>query len=155
MNPFIFSNEGVKSMYELLKNLIFFHPEITILGAITLIQITPIKINPWTAVCKFIKKLLIGDIETKLDGISDKVNTLEKRVKEERALQARTQILRFADELYNGDHHSKEYFDDVLDNIDMYEKYCKANPDFKNNKTVMSAGLIKDTYNKLFEQHKF
>lgn len=142
-------------MLEMIYNLFYHHPEITIIGAITLIQIVPIKINPWSSIGKFIKKLLVGNIESKLDDISNKVNDLDKEVREEKALQARTHILRFADELYNNKHHSKEYFDDVLSDIDMYEKYCEAHPDFKNNKTVMSSGLIKDTYSTLMEEHKF
>ena len=142
-------------MFETIFRFVSFHPEIAILGAITLIQIAPIKIDPWTAAAKAIKRLLVGDIEKKLDSISNKVDALEEQFNEEKALRARTHILRFADELYNKKEHSKEYFDDILDDIDMYDKYCDAHPKFKNNKTVMSAGLIKDTYEKLLAEHRF
>jgi len=132
------------------------HIEITIFGAITLIQVAPIKINPWSWIAKCIHGLLLGDIDRKLDSISNKVDRLEEQAQEDKALQARKHILRFADELYNGEKHSKEYFDDVLtDDIDNYEKYCESHPSFKNNKTVMSNQLIKDTYAKLMEEHKF
>lgn len=129
---------------------------ITLIGAVTLIQIAPIKINPWSWVARLIRGLLFSEIDKKLDQISNKVDSLEKQVKEEKAINARTHILRFADELYTGKKHSKEYFDDILtSDIDFYEKYCSENPSFRNNKTVMSTKLIKDTYNKLLEEHKF
>ena len=138
-------------IYEFLKA----HIEITLIGAITLIQIAPIKINPWSWIAKGIHGLLLGDIERKLDSISNKVDRLEEQAQEDKALQARTHILRFSDELYNGAKHSKEYFDDILSDVDKYEKYCESHPNFRNNKTVMSNHLIKDTYAKLMEEHKF
>ena len=141
--------------WETIIRFIGFHPEIAILGAITLIQIAPIKIDPWTALGKAFKKLLVGDIEKKLDNLTAKVDTLEAQFDEEKALRARTHIIRFADELYNGKHHEKEYFDNILDDISMYDKYCNVHPKFKNNRTVISAGIINETYNKLFKEHKF
>ena len=138
-------------VYEFLKA----HIEITLIGAITLIQIAPIKINPWSWIAKGIHGLLLGDIDRKLDSISNKVDRLEEQAQEDKALQARTHILRFSDELYNGAKHSKEYFDDILSDVDKYEKYCESHPNFRNNKTVMSNQLIKDTYAKLMEEHKF
>lgn len=141
--------------WETIIRFIGFHPEIAILGAITLIQIAPIKIDPWTALAKAFKKLLVGDIEKKLDNLTSKVETLESQFNEEKALRARTHIIRFADELYNGKHHEKEYFDNILDDISMYDKYCSEHPKFKNNRTVISAGIINEAYNKLFKEHKF
>ncbi len=142
-------------MLEQIWRFISFHPEITLIGAITLIQVTPIKLNPWSAIAKAFRKLLMGTIESKLSAIEATVSKLESRMQEEGALQARTHILRFADELYDGKHHSKEYFDDILEDIDKYEKYCEAHKEFKNNKTVMSISLIKSTYRVLIEEHKF
>lgn len=131
------------------------HLGLTLIGAFTLIQVAPIKINPWSWLAKLVHGFLFAEIDKKLDAISSKVDKLEEQANEDKALQARTRILRFADELYNGVKHSKEYFDDVLSSVDRYEKYCNENPSFQNNKTVMSTKLIKDTYNKLLEEHKF
>lgn len=142
-------------MLEAIWNFICFHPEVTVLGAITLIQVAPIKIDPWSGLAKVIKKWLVGGIEEKINEINKKVDSLERNASEEKAVQARTHILRFADELYEGKHHSKEYFDDMLDDIDMYEKYCKKHADFANNKTVMSIKRIKDIYAQLMESHEF
>lgn len=142
-------------MMDWLINFVAFHPEITIVGAITIIQIAPIKFDPWGMIARAIKKFLVGEIGAKVDALSDKVDGLDSEVKENKALSARAHILRFADELYNKKEHSKEYFDEILDDIDKYEKYCMAHPNFKNNKTVLSTNLIKSTYDKLIKEHKF
>ena len=132
------------------------NPGFTLIGAFTLIQIVPIKINPWSWVAKVIHKWLFGEIDRKLDAISDKVDKLERQAEEKDAVQARTHILRFADELYNNIDHSKEYFDDIITmDIDGYENYCKEHEKFRNGKTTASIQLIKDTYARLLAEHKF
>lgn len=145
----------MSEMWETILSLLRENLSITIIGAITLIQVAPIKVNPWSWLAKLIHGFLFADIDKKLDSISDKVDKLERQACEDKALQARTHILRFSDELYNGEKHSKEYFDDILSDVDRYEKYCEETPSFRNNRTVMSTQLIKDTYAKLMEEHKF
>jgi len=132
------------------------HPEFTLVGAITLIQIAPIKIDPWTHLARWFKKILIGDINDKLDDISKKQNELEEQFKEGEAKTARIHILRFADELYTRQiKHSKDYFDDILDDIKDYELYCDSHKKFKNGKTEMAVTLIKKTYDELYNEHSF
>ena len=145
----------VSEMWKELLAFVRFHPEVTVIGAFTIIQIAPIKVNPWSWVAGLIHRFLFGKIDEKLDAISGKVDKLEEQANEDKALQARTHILRFADELYNHIDHSKEYFDDILGDVDRYEKYCDEHPNFRNNKTVMSTQRIKDVYNKLLDEHRF
>ena len=83
-----------------------------------------------------------------MDGIRD-------IIEEREAVLARTHILRFNGELLASQKHSKEYFDQTLEDIDRYDKYCDAHPAFKNSRTVISAQNIKDTYNGLLKEHKF
>ncbi len=142
-------------MWENIVHWLISNPMFTVVGAFTLIQIVPIKINPWSWVAKAAHGLLFGGIERKLDTISDKVDRLEEQYQEDKAGQSRNHILRFADELYNGERHSKEYFDEILADCDRYEKYCEQHPNYKNSKTVMSTKLIKETYDKLMAEHKF
>ena len=131
------------------------HYALTIIGAVTLVQIVPIKINPWTWLGKTVRHFLIGDIDNKLSEIKKKVDSIEDTIDEREAVLARTHILRFNDELYNGIHHSKEYFDQTIEDADRYDRYCDEHPRFKNSRTVMAAQNIKDTYKRFFEQHKF
>lgn len=142
-------------MWETIRRFLIDNPGLTVIGAVTLIQIAPIKIDPWSSLLKWIRKALIGDIDKKLDNIAHKVDRLEEQSKEDKALLARTHILRFADEVYQSEKHSKDYFDDILADIDSYEKYCEAHPEFRNNRTTMSAERIRDIYAHLMETHGF
>lgn len=82
----------------------------------------------------------------KLDSISKAVDD-QKKATEERFIRLdRSAIIKFADEISRKLEHSSEAFDDILEAIDRYDKYCKAHDDFKNSKTTISAKLIKDTY---------
>lgn len=132
-----------------------FHPEITVLGAITLIQIAPIKLNPWSALGGWIRNILLGRVYGKLDKIALKIDKIENTIEEREAVLARSHILRFNDEIYNDIKHSKEYFDQTLEDIDRYNAYCDAHPEFKNSRTVIASQHIRDIYEKLFNEHKF
>ena len=142
-------------MWELIWSFIKLHPEITVLGAVTLVQIAPIKINPWSWVGRTLRKVIIGDIDEKLREIVKKVDKIEDTINERDAVLARTHILRFNDELYNNVKHSRDYFLQTLEDIDNYEKYCEAHPDFKNSRTTMAEQNIKEVYQRLFAEHKF
>ena len=73
----------------------------------------------------------------------------------ERAITARSRIIRFNDELLNDTKHSKEMFDQVLADIDTYEKYCSDNPKFLNNKTGLSIQNIKKVYQRCEDDRSF
>jgi hypothetical protein len=89
-----------------------------------------------------------------ISEISEKVGKLEASIEKRDALQSRTHILRFRDELDNDIKHSGEYFLQVLDDIETYEKYCNANPDFANGRTKASSKIIRDEYERLSKEHK-
>ena len=65
----------------------------------------------------------IKDLTARVDGIGT-------RVDENAAVLARTHILRFNDELINNIEHSQEYFRQQLQDIDTYEAYCDAHPQY-------------------------
>ena len=137
-------------MWEWIK----FHPEIAIVGAITLIQIAPIKLDPWTMLAKWFRKVASGEIEQRLSSIEKKIDRVENTIEEREAVLARTHVLRFSDELHNGLYHSSEYFLQTIDDIAKYEKYCMAHPDFANGRTAVACEYIKTTYKRLYEEHK-
>ncbi|MBR2677139.1 MAG: hypothetical protein IKE28_09540 [Solobacterium sp.] len=82
-----------------------------------------------------------------------------KRLKEEEEQKeiqnARRRILRFNDELLNNVDHSKEYFDDVIDDATRYKNYCLEHPGFQNGKAVMAIKNIERVYQMCMEEHKF
>ena len=72
----------------------------------TLVQIAPIKINPWSAVARGIGKTMNKDmmdklesVETEVKDLKEKHDKLESRMDKDDADACRTRIIRFADEL--------------------------------------------------------
>ena len=121
----------------------------------TLIQISPIKINPWTALARAIGRAINGEVIEKVEKLENSVESLNNKVDEGGAKTARARILRFGDEIIHGVRHSKEHFDDILDDMTDYEHYCHEHPDFKNDKTGLTSALIKDTYKECLKKHDF
>lgn len=87
--------------------------------------------------------------------ILNEVKALREDFDREKAVSARSRILRFNDELLNEIRHSKETFDQVLGDIDSYERYCRDNPAFVNSKTEMSVAHIKRIYQQCEDERSF
>ena len=121
----------------------------------TVIQISPIKLDPWTALARAIGRAINKEVIEKVEKLEQDVGAINDKVDESGAKTARARILRFGDEIIHGVKHSKEHFDDVLDDITDYEKYCNDHPDFKNGKTGLTSALIKDTYKSCLKKHDF
>lgn len=51
----------------------------------------------------------------------------------------RVDILRFYDELIEQKKHGKEYFNEMIDVIAEYNKYCQSHPNFPNGKTTIAS----------------
>jgi len=135
----------------------------------TLVQIAPIKVNPWSAVGKVlgsigkaIGKALNGAVIEKLDKMEAiQAETRERldnhiRMDDERnADMHRASILRFNEELIGDLPHTEEHFNEVLHYIDCYERYCEAHPEYPNNRAVRAIRNIKRVYDERMEKHDF
>ena len=122
---------------------------------LTLVQIAPIKINPWTWLIHKFGDALSHNIIAKVDNLIKKVDLLEKDISQDRAQNARSRILRFGDELRLKQKHSKDMFDSTLIDIDIYEKYCTKHTEFANNVTLATIAIIKDTYQECLINNNF
>lgn len=91
----------------------------------------------------------------KLDEIQKKLEAHCKTDDERYTKQCRTRILRFNDEIIRGMHHTKEHFDDVLDDITEYSRYCETHKDFKNEKAVQAIANVTRTYQRCEEENSF
>lgn len=117
----------------------------------SLVEVSPIKINPWS----WIGKVLNKDILHKLEKVEKDVADVKREVGESSAVTSRYRILRFDDEILHDIKHSKEHFDQILLDIDVYEKFCEEHPDFKNNLAVMAIKHIKLIYEKCSRENSF
>lgn len=101
----------------------------------------------WTVIQFFIQRY------DNKKGMQKQIDKIYDRMDERDAIQARTHILRFNDELENGMKHSKDYFRQQIQDIDTYEEYCRTHPDFANGLTVMASKYIKSEYERQYQTH--
>ena len=135
----------------------------------TLLQISPIKINPWSWIGKLCGKLLkklgraingeviaeLGEVKTKLSALEQRDKAQDAERAEDKALDARRRILQFADEIRRKDRHSEEHFNNVFEDIHFYQNYCKTHENFENDRAKISIKIIESTYEKCSSDNDF
>jgi len=95
---------------------------------------------------------IISNRKKTQESISTLQKTLDNHIKEDEDDKARTsryRILRFYDEMCEGREHSESHFEDILDDIDAYERYCAKHTDFKNSRGQAAMAYIVEMYGKL------
>ena len=116
---------------------------------LTLVQLAPIKVNPWSWLAKSVGKAIgIAAVEKKLD---EHISTDDRRD----ADRHRMEILRFNNELLRSIDHTKEEFIEVLAEIDAYERFCEDHPDYPNNRAVLAIENIQENYKERLQKHDF
>ena len=90
-----------------------------------------------------------------MEKIENDVAEVKREVAESSAVTSRYRILRFDDEILHEIKHTKEHFDQILLDIDVYESFCEEHPDFKNNLAVMAIQHIKEVYTKCSQDKSF
>lgn len=102
--------------------------------------------------------LLIGrhdGVKKAIDDLADDVKELRADIGRGRAVGARIRIITASDEVVHGERHSKEWWDQILDDCTFYENYCSENPGFKNKKAEHATKHLNDTYIKVYEKNDF
>ena len=133
-----------------------------VLVLMTLVQIAPIKINPWSAIAKMIGRAINADVMSEIKEIKDtQKQTQEKltnhiRVDDDRNADShRQRILQFNNELLRDIPHTREDFIEILAEIDFYEKYCEEHKDYKNSRAVHAIANISRVYDDRLKKHDF
>lgn len=137
------------TILELIKQIAGNHPYAISAGVaiiLSLLEISKIKINPWS----WIGKIIGGFLGVK--AISEKLDALDKKVDENQATTIRVRILQFEDSLQDGKTRSKDSWNQVMDDIRRYEEYTETHPGFKNNITTASVNHITKVYAELLEK---
>lgn len=120
---------------------------------LTLIQIAPIKVNPWSWLAKNIGKAINADVLTEISDVKKQQKEteakLDKHIQDDDERDAnmhRQRILQFNMSLMRGEDFTHEYFTDMLLDIDEYERFCEGHPGYRNNRAVMAIANIKRVY---------
>ena len=85
-----------------------------VLVLLTLIQIAPIEVNPWSAIAAAIGRAINREVIARMEKLSDDVATIQRTMDERDAILCRSRILLFGDEILHEVRHSKEHFDQIL-----------------------------------------
>lgn len=131
-------------IFEWMKNNLM----LTIIGAVTLIQFTPIQINPWSWLLNQIKNGLgISDLQKEIDEI-------KKDARAERVDSWRWNILNYGNSCRNGVLHSKEEWEHTIDQIKKYESECAKN-NITNGVIEEETKYLRDLYRERLERNDF
>lgn len=133
-----------------------------LLVLLTLIQISPIKIDPWSAIARAIGRALNKDVLDRLETLEDEQREIKAEVSAQKELSDkreadgwRADILRFNMELVKHTKHTREDYIEILDIIDKYENYCETHKDYENNRAVHAIANIERCYDDRLKNDDF
>lgn len=129
---------------------------------LTLLQISPIKINPWSALARALGKALNKDVLDRLTTLESEQQEIKSELAAQKALSDkreadgwRADILRFNLELVERTRHTREDYIEMLDIIDKYEAYCDTHKDYENNRAVHAIANIERCYDDRLKNNDF
>lgn len=136
---------------------------------LTLVELAPIKINPWSKLAEKIGKAFnkpaldkIASVEQQLRETNEKLRETNEKLDGhiandalQKAEDARAVVLRFNNELLRNIPHTREEFFEVLQKIDIYEDYCDRHKDYENNRAVHAIANINRVYDERLAKHDF
>lgn len=119
-----------------------------------LIEITPIKLNPLTAILSWIGNRMNGKLISKVDNLEEKTDALEKKIDMNEIDRIRWEILNFANSCRNGHRHTKDEFEHI---IALHEKYntILEEHDMQNGLVTIEYGYIEDIYKHCLQKNSF
>ena len=130
--------------------------------ALSIIEITPIKINPWSSFMKWLGRKINEDVIIGLNVVKTTQAETQKRLdthistdEKREADHCRARILRFNNELLRDIPHTQEEFQDALKDIDEYERYCREHEDYANGRAIHAIANIGRVYDERMKKHDF
>ena len=113
---------------------------------LSLIQISPLKLNPWDKLLAWLGRKLNGATIKKLEE-------LQKQVRDMWINTHRQSILTFARECRADMHHDAEEWNHILSIADEYEVYCAKNT-VSNGVVKADTEYVRALYQELSREHK-
>ena len=129
-------------------------PGLVLFGAVTIIQIAPIKINPWGFALNAIRRFLVGDLEKEIKEQREDIQTLKNDFAQEKADNKRWNILDYANSCRNNRRHSKDEWHHVISQLKEYETFV-AERGIDNGVMEEEARYLRKNYAEHCEQNDF
>lgn len=133
-----------------------------LVAILSLVEIAPVKINPWRAVARAIGRAINGEVLESVEDVKraqrDTRKALDEHIRsddERNADTLRMRILHFNNDLLRGDRHTREDFIEILAVIDAYEQYCKNHPNYRNNRASHAIANIGRVYDERLKLRDF
>lgn len=127
--------------------------QIIVFGSL-FIQISPIKIDPWSFIIKWIGKVLMGEACGKMDDLIEKIDDMDTEMKENEKDRIRWEILDFANSCHNHRKHTRDEFKHIIELNDKYNTLLEQTHD-RNGVFKAEYEYIKKLYDKLNEKDAF
>ena len=149
------------------------------IAAMTLIQVAPIKINPWSWIFKMFYKFICymsrmslapiinkldelntkvdnmqSELNTKVDTMQSEMNVVKKEFEVKNANDWRWDILDFFNSTINGRPHYKEEWNNVIDQIKKYERHVELH-DIDNGVLEEASKWLRDEYHEHIRRNDF
>lgn len=140
-----------------------------VLGVPTLLQITPIKINPWSWLWKLLKsawrgfcRSLTSPVLEQIEANREQLTALDRKLTahidlddQREADKVRGAILRFNHEVMQNQRHTEEEFVEVLAQIDWYNDFCKDHKKYQNSRAVHAIANVERVYDDRLRNNDF
>ena len=141
--------------FNLCKQYITEYGEVTVVAIVilfTIVQIAPIKINPWSYVGKAISKglsklgkLLLGDFIEQIEELKKKVDLLSDVIDENEIDRIRWEILNFSNSCQRDENHTQNDFQHIFKINKKYHSILKR-IDQENGEIDMEMAYLEELY---------
>jgi len=130
------------------------NPEFVFFGGITLLQIAPIKVDPWVKVLQWLGTMLNGDVQIQLDGLKADMENIKADFDDKITSDMRWNILDFSNSCKNGRFHTKEEWHHVISQLGEYEKMIETKK-IANGVMREEARYLKELYQERCQKNDF
>lgn len=118
------------------------------------VEISPLKINPLSAVIQWFGNALNKDTRKQLASISLKLEQVSERIDKIELNDMRSSILDFSNSCMNKRRHTKEEFEHVIDLHTQYEEII-SEKGLKNGRVDLAFRYISELYTKCLNENSF
>ena len=136
----------METVIEYVKGIVTY-PPVLLIGAVTIVQITPIKLNPWEWLFSWIGEKVNGDIRKDLAE-------LKRDFEQTKAQDKRWHILNFADSCRRDERHTKEEWEHAISELREYEEYTERK-DITNGVIEETAKYLRELYHERISKNDF
>ena len=123
-------------------------------AASLVIDISPIKVNPWKALLKWVGQLITADVMQEIREIKQTQKEQQATIDENDKDRIRNEVLSFATSCRRGIHHTKDEFEHIITVHGKYERLLEKTGD-TNGVFTEEYDYIRDIYHECQREDKF